>query len=104
MRTTEKTFRVEFRSAATSEPADAWVARIHFPPHSGPDDNLPIEATDGLEHPIEDGEFEVMGQKCKIKSGSGSMRYSDFIAGIHEKPVCMHRPGMTSIPGSLTFA
>jgi len=104
MQTTEKTFRMEFHSIPTRYPEDSWVVHLHFPPNSGPQDNLPIDAVDGREMPIENGTFEFMGRKCKILAGSSSIRYADFIAGIHEKAVWLYRPGRQPVPGGLTFA
>ena len=104
MQTTEKKFRMEFRSIPTRAPEDSWVVRLHFPPNIGSQGDLPLEAIDGHEKPIEKGTFEFMGKKCPISTGSGAIRYADFIAGIHEKAVWFYRPGRQPIPGGLTFA
>ena len=102
MQTTEKVFRVQFVSALNQDRADSWVVHLHFPPNSGPSDELPIEAIDGNGVPIT-GEFEFMGQKCPIKDGNGAIRYADFIAGIHETAVWFQFPGGETVPGGLTF-
>ena len=92
MQTTEKVFRVQFVSTLNHDRADSWVVHLHFPPNSGPSDELPIEAIDGTGAPIT-GEFEFMGRKCPIKDGNGAILYADFIAGIHEPAIWMYRPG-----------
>ena len=103
MRTTDKTFRMEFISVLMHDRSDSWVAQLHFPPNIGPEDALPIEVIDGTGVPIETGEFEFMGRKCPIADGKGEIRYADFIAGIHETPIWLHRPGREPVPGGLTF-
>ena len=103
MQTTEKVFRVQFVSALNQDRADSWVVHLHFPPNSGPDDELPIEAIDGNGVPIASAQFEFMGRKCPIKDGNGAIRYADFIAGIHEPAIWMYRPGREPVPGGLTF-
>ena len=103
MQTTEKVFRVQFVSIRKPDLADSWVVHLHFPPDSGPSDDLPIEAIDGTGAPIASGDFEFMGRKCPIKDGNGAIRYADFIAGIHEPAIWMHRPGREPVPGGLTF-
>ena len=102
MQTTEKVFRVQFVSTLNHDRADSWVVHLHFPPNSGPSDELPIEAIDGTGAPIT-GEFEFMGRKCPIKDGNGAILYADFIAGIHNPAIWMYRPGREPVPGGLTF-
>ena len=103
MQTTEKAFRVQFVSALNNDRADSWVVHLHFPPNSGPDDELPIEAIDGNGVPIASAQFEFMGRKCPITDGNGAIRYADFIAGIHEPAIWMYRLGRDPVPGGLTF-
>jgi hypothetical protein len=104
MKSPDCAFALEFRSVPTGDVREDWIVRLHFPAGAGADDLLPLTARDGRDVPIETGTFAFMGCMCPLAAGSGSIRYRDFVAGIHEKAVWLLRPGQESVPGVLTFA
>ena len=80
-----------------------WMAHMTFPPGSDGETMLPIEVLGGNDKPVEDGTLEFAGQRLKVKNGAASMRYADFVAGVHSIPIWLHRSGMPPVPGGLTF-
>jgi hypothetical protein len=58
---------------------------------------------DGEGVEIESGEFEFAGMRIAVKDGRGSFRCGDFVSGKHAPAVWMYRPGLSPVPGMLTF-
>lgn len=92
-----------FQSIPCPKEEMQWRARLVFPASSGENTSLPIYFTDWNDDPIDSGIFFIAGKQLKIKRGLASLRYADFIAGIHEKAVWLTQPNCKSIPGGLTF-
>lgn len=99
-----KTITFTFASHQVKDHKLRWAVNLTFPGGAGPDAALSVHAEDGEGSPIEAGTFEFAGRAVKIADGEGSLLYSDFVAGKHEKAIWMKRPGMEPVPGSLTFA
>lgn len=85
-------------------PSQRWKAVVSFPPGSGQDSLLPIEVVNGNGEPIKKGVFEFAGQKLTVIDGKSQILYADFIKGKHSVPLWLHRSGMDSVIGGLTFA
>lgn len=80
-----------------------WKISLTFPPCAGPETTLPMTFVDGEGAPVAEGTFEFAGRRIPVADGQGEMTYADFIAGKHDVPIWLHRPGMEPIPGGLTF-
>ncbi len=80
-----------------------WKARLAFGANSSDNSKAILTIVDGNNAPIKLGIFEFAGSMIKVKDGQGSLKCGDFIKGVHEKAIWLHRKGMVPIPGALTF-
>ena len=93
-----------FVSVPCKTKADGWQVKVTFPANAGAADDLQLACYDGAERPMAAGTFDFAGRRTVFANGAATMRYADFIAGIHETSVWFARPGAEPIPGYLTFA
>ena len=99
----DKSVTFVFRSHPTKDLSWRWTARLVFPAGATAETLLPIELQDGLGRPIANAEFEFAGCRLQIRDGKTQISYADFVRGKHEVPLWLHRQGIDSIPGGLTF-
>ena len=100
----DKTLWFTFKSHPAKDPKVRWTAKVSFPPGSTAETVLPVEIVDGEETPVAKGLFEFAGLKLKVVDGRTSLTFGQFVAGKHETALWLRRPGMSPIPGGLTFA
>ena len=103
MKSPDKTLFFFFRSIPMSLNEDMWIVKITLPPNAGENTPMFVSATDGNEVPLDSAVFELMGCRADITDGHGTLPYGDFVKGMGETAVWMHRPGRESVPGGLTF-
>ena len=87
----EKTITFTLHSQPMKDPKARWKVSVTFA--AGSSDASPAEVT------AVDGD----GMKIALQNGKGTFRCADFVAGKHESAVWMYRPGMSPVPGMLTF-
>jgi hypothetical protein len=80
-----------------------WKTTVEFAPESTGESIAQLAVVDGEGTPVDEGEFEFAGTRTKIAGGKGGLKCADFIAGKHEPAVWLYRPGMSPVPGMLTF-
>jgi len=100
----DKTISFTIISHRTQRPELRWMAYITFPAGSDETTVLPIEVTGDRDIPVASGTLEFAGQMLAVKDGMASLRYADFVKGVHSVPIWLHRDGMDPVPGGLTFA
>lgn len=93
-----------YHSHQTKDRAMWWRARLKFPKGATQETVLELSIDDGLGRAVASGVLELAGREIKIAEGRGELTFADFIAGKHATALWLHRPGMPSIPGALTFA
>lgn len=99
----DKTVAFTFMSHPARDARLRWKAVLAFPPGATAESRLSIAVTDGDGEPVEEGVFEFAGRRLEVRGGVASIAYADFVAGKHEVPLWLHREGLPSIPGGLTF-
>lgn len=92
-----------FGSHPMKDPKQRWQARLSFPQGAGPESVLTLAITDGEETPVASGIFEFCGRQLEVTDGRASLTYAEFIAGLHETSLWLHRKGMPPVSGGLTF-
>jgi hypothetical protein len=100
---TDKTIAFTFMALPLVPAADRWTAKLTFPPGSGPETELPLAVTDAAGGPLASGSLELAGRRIKVVGGTASVVFADFVGGIHETTLCLHRRGCAPAPGALTF-
>ena len=80
-----------------------WKATVAFAPESTDDSVAEVTVVDGEGIPVAAAEFEFAGSRTKIIAGGGGLKCSSFVAGKHEPAIWLHRPGVSPVPGMLTF-
>lgn len=100
---TDKTIAFTFMALPLVPAADRWTAKLTFPPGSGPETELSLAVTDAAGGPLASGSFELAGRRIKVIDGQASVTFADFIRGVHETTLCLHRRGRVPAPGALTF-
>lgn len=100
----DKTIAFMFISQRGDDPALRWFARLTFQPGADGGTMLPIEVIGCGDEPVPEGVFEFAGRRLPVRGGAASILYADFVKGKHKKPIWLHREGMPSVPGGLTFA
>lgn len=80
-----------------------WTARLTFPPGASAETPLELTLTDGNDEPIENGVFELAGERLKIANGKATIIYRAFVKGINSPGLWLHLAGTKPIPGGLTF-
>lgn len=104
MKTPEgKTITMTFGSHPMRDLKLRWQITLTFPAGATAATVLPIRVKDGEGAPIEDATFEFAGCRIPIRDGDGGITYAQFVAGKHETALWLHRPGLASVPGGLTF-
>ncbi len=105
MRTPEgKVVAFTFMSHPEKDAKLRWTAKIEFPAGATAGTVLNVTVVDGNEEAVSAAVFEVAGKRLKVVDGRASLTYEEFIRGKHEVALWLHREGMASIPGGLTFA
>jgi hypothetical protein len=100
----DKAIAFTFGSYPMDNPSHRWSAVVSFPPGSTAQTVLPITIVDGNGESVKSGVFEFAGQKLTVSDGKAQLTYGDFIKGKHSVPLWLHRKGMDSVIGGLTFA
>ena len=100
----DKTIAFMFISRRGDDPALRWFARLTFPPGAVGETPLPIEVIGEGDEPVREGIFEFAGRRLPVRNGAATILYADFVKGKHKAPLWLHREGMPSVPGGLTFA
>jgi hypothetical protein len=100
----DKAIAFTFGSYPEKDPAKRWRAKLSFPPGATAETVLPIEVVDGNDAPVADGVFEFAGRRLPVRDGAASISYADFIKGKHAVELWLHRPGLPSVYGGLSFA
>ena len=100
----DKTVTMTFVSHQVRDKKMRWAMNITFPAGAGAGTQLPIQVEDGEGTPVASATLEFAGKAIRIKGGSASLAYDDFVSGKHEKAIWLKRRGMDPIPGALTFA
>ena len=100
----DRDITMTFFSVPCKTKSDGWVVKVTFPANAGDEDDLQLECFDGEERPMPAGTFSFADRRTVFANGSATMRYSDFIAGMHDTSVWFSRPGGEPVPGFLTFA
>ena len=98
-----KTISFLFRAIPVQNVPDFWEVRVTLHPNSTADTDMTLRATGGDAEPVKEGTFEFMGTRVGISNGKGTVKFVDFVKGIHETGVWMMRPGHPPVPGGLTF-
>ena len=99
----EKTITFTLHSQPMKDPKARWKVSVTFAAGSSDASPAEVTAVDGDGSPVACGEFEFAGMKIALQNGKGTFRCADFVAGKHESAVWMYRPGMSPVPGMLTF-
>ena len=99
----DKKIEFTYYSHPVKRPEMRWKAKLAFPP--GSTDLTPAMFTivDGDDAPVPEAEFEFAGRRIAVVGGHGEIPCGDFLRGIHEGGLWLHRKGMPPIPGALTF-
>ena len=99
----DKTLVFTYYSHPVKRPEMRWKAKLEFAP--GSTDGSPAFFTfvDGNGESVEAGIFEFAGQRLAVADGRAEIACGDFVRGIHEGGLWLHRKGMPPIPGALTF-
>ena len=100
----DKTISFTIISHRMPRPELWWMAYITFPAGSDESTVLQIEVKGDGDVPVKSGTLEFAGQMLKVRNGMASLRYADFVKGVHSVPIWLHRDGMEPVPGGLTFA
>lgn len=100
----DKKIAFTFGSHPMKDPAQCWTAVLEFAPGSDENSVLPIRITDGNGELVAEAVFEFAGQRLAVKDGAAEIPYADFIRGKSSVPLWLHRRGIESVPGGLTFA
>lgn len=104
MKTPEgKTISFTFHSQPLKDLKCRWKATVTFPAGADDETFASVTLADGEGVEIESGEFEFAGMRIAVKDGKGSFRCGDFTAGKHAPAVWVYRPGVSPVPGMLTF-
>ena len=103
MKCPDRDFTMLFRSMPLKSAELQWEVHLVFPANMGPAGALPFYVTDWDEVPIPEGHLDLMGGRWKFAGGRGKIPCADFIKGIHETAVWLHRTGMDPVSGGLTF-
>lgn len=81
-----------------------WQATLAFAPGSTDSSYAALSVVDGEGAPLAHGVFEFAGLMTRVKDGKGRIKCADFVRGLHEQAIWLHRRGMAPVPGALTFA
>ena len=90
-------------SAQVADPSLRWKAKVVFEPGSTDDSPVVINVMTREEEPIPEGVLEFLGRRLPVKDGRTEVTCRDFIAGKHARAVWLHRKGLQSVDGGLTF-
>ena len=90
-------------SAQAEDPALRWKAKVAFEPGSTDDSPVAIAVTTRDGEPIPEGVLEFLGRRLPVRDGRAVATCRDFIAGKHARAVWLHRRGLASVDGGLTF-
>ena len=82
---------------------DAVEGRAQFEPGSTDDTLAVVTITDGESEPEAHAVFEFAGCRTEIVGGRGQIRCGDIVKGKHEPAIWLHREGVASVRGALTF-
>ena len=90
-------------SAQVADPSLRWKAKVVFEPGSTDDSPVVISVTTREGEPIKEGVLEFLDRRLPVKDGRTEVTCRDFIAGKHARAVWLHRKGLQSVDGGLTF-
>ena len=90
-------------SAQVADPSLRWKAKVVFEPGSTDDSPIVISVTTREGEPIKEGVLEFLDRRLPVKDGRTEVTCRDFIAGKHARAVWLHRKGLQSVDGGLTF-
>ena len=99
----DKTVILTYYSHPMKQIGMRWKAKLEFAP--GSTDSTPAVFTiaDGEGSPVPEAEFEFAGRVLAVKAGRAEIPCGDFVRGVHERGLWLHRKGMPPVPGALTF-
>ena len=100
----DKTIAFTFTALPLVPHTHRWTAKVTFPPGSTAESELPVEVKDAAGRPLGSGSLEIAGRRLPVRDGRATIRFADFVAGKHEKKLCLHRRGCAPAAGDLTFA
>ena len=90
-------------SAQVADPSLRWKAKVIFEPGSTDDSPVVIKVMTREEEPISEGVLEFLDRRLPVKDGQAVVTCREFIAGKHAPAVWLHRKGLASVDGGLTF-
>ena len=90
-------------SAQVADPSLRWKAKVAFEPGSTDDSPVVISVTTREGERIKEGVLEFLDRRLPVKDGRTEVTCRDFIAGKHARAVWLHRKGLQSVDGGLTF-
>ena len=100
----DKTIAFTFTALPLVPPARRWTAKLTFPPGATGASELPVAVCDAAGRPLASGSLEIAGRRLPVRDGRAAIRFADFVAGKHEKKLCLHRRGCAPAAGDLIFA
>ena len=99
----DKRITLTFHSFPAKDPKMRWKAVLVFEPGSTDDTLAVVTITDGESEPEAHAVFEFAGCRTEIVGGRGQIRCGDIVKGKHEPAIWLHREGVASVRGALTF-